>query len=164
MELSLLEIVNNYASLITGLATVGLAVILIIQTIALKKQTQLASRPKIFPRYLPITCEYCKRWSGTHIILHNVGKGNAIDIHLKFKDTSNGRPLGREISRYSLLTVDIETWDPHTKMYRPEFVDTEIMFPSNRKKFEYTVIGSYRDTNEDIIPAGGKYEYPPKIV
>lgn len=153
---------NGVASLITGLSTVGLVIILIWQTKNLKKQTeilqkqtQLGSRPKIFPRYVSCVCP-C---GVTYIRLYNVGKGNAIDIHLEFKD-ANDQPLGYKIDRYSLLTVDIETPDGLGNM-RQELVDTGIWFTGN--VFRFKIEGWYRDTNEETISANGMYQYPPKI-
>lgn len=153
---------EGLAGLITGFATVGLVFVLIWQTYNLKKQTeilqkqtQLTSTPKIFPRYVFCVCP-CGL---TYIRLFNVGKGNAIDIHLEFKDANN-QPLGYKIDRYSLMTMDIETPDGFGNK-RSEFIDTGIWF--FEKKFEFKIEGWYRDTNEDEISANGKYEYPPNL-
>lgn len=151
-----LEVWGIIAGLITGVATVGLAIILIYQTKGLEKTSRLAYGPKIFPRYIVDD-------SGlTHIYLYNVGKGNAIDIHLKFFDMSYS-PLGvGNIDRYSLASIDIQTFSPLTNTWRPEFVDTGITFDT--PNFSYKISGWYRDTNDERIIVEHTYEYPPKII
>jgi hypothetical protein len=162
------DVIDTSSTWITGIATALLAGATALlagfvlwqatlqkkQTEILQKQTQLASKPKIYPRFVHCICP-C---GVTYIRLYNVGKGNAIDIHLKFKDVTD-KLLGYQIDRYSLLTVDIETPDGLGNK-RAELIDTGIWFTQD--DFLFKVEGWYRDTNEEIIIADSTYKYPPR--
>lgn len=150
---------------VTGLgsgATSVLAYFLYRQTHDLRKQTQLASAPEIFPRYILTD-------SGrTRIYLFNVGKGNAIDIHLDFRNNDR-QPLGiGHIDRYTLLTIDIPIHVAVGLPPQPESIDTGIEFIAQDfttdNPFRYRIEGWYRDTNEDMREVSKLYEFPPRMV
>jgi hypothetical protein len=146
---------TTFGGLLTGIATAVLVVILIIQTRKLEKSTQLGSGPKIFPRYItdPST-------NITRIYIYNVGKSAAIDVHLEFTDEQNN-PIGLcRVDRYSLTTIDVKTYDPQKRVWRPELVETGISF---EKEFKFRVKGWYKDLNEDRENIDQLYTYPPSI-
>lgn len=159
MEFSWMDIGNllsNNAVLITGLATVGLVVALIIQTDILAKQTRLASGPAIFPRFVNEAAPSTFR----RIFLYNVGKGNAVDIYLQFKDI-HGIVIGRQIEAYVLLSIETKIFNPQLGAEFPENIDTGIRF--DEPQFEFKIEGWYRDTNGKKINATRYYEFPPRI-
>ena len=91
---------------ITPLVTLGMLLVLVWQTRILSKQSRLASGPSIFPRFVFNDID-----NKIHIHLFNVGKGNAVDIHLQFKDENN-KPIGREkIDAYALLSIETEVYN-----------------------------------------------------
>lgn len=139
------------ASIITGVATAILAYLLIRQTKTLEKTSLLASGPKIFPRFIH------QNDGKTHIYLYNVGKGNAIDVHLEFWD-SNDNYLAKK-DRYSLTSIDVETYNPETKEWRAEYVNPKISFHGD--SYSFKVKGWYMDTNETKHVIDRVYNYPP---
>lgn len=145
-------------TVVTGIgsfATAVLAYFLIRQAQELKKQTKLAYRPRIVPRFILSNID-----NRFHIQLSNLGKGNATDINLEFSDGDN-KPVGRKIQAYALLSIDVQIFNPIFKEYLPEIIDTGISFD---EKFTFKIKGWYRDVNMDKIKADATYEYPPKLI
>lgn len=149
---------NMWIEVITPLITLGMLLVLIWQTRILSKQSRLASGPSIFPRFVFNDID-----NKIHIHLFNVGKGNAVDVHLQFKDT-DGKLIGRQkIDAYALLTVETEVYNQKLDKSFPEYIDTGISFDV-KDKVKFKIEGWYRDTNGDKIDATREYEYPPKLI
>lgn len=145
---------NMLVELITSVATLGMVGVLIWQTRILAKQSRLSFGPAIYPRFIMID-------KSKHIHLFNVGKGNAVDIHLQFKD-ANGNSIGKQIESYVLINMETKTDNPKLGQAYSEYIDTGIIF--SEETFRFKVEGWYRDTNGDKINATREYEYPPKLI
>ena len=82
--------------------------------------------------------------------------------HLEFTDQEYKKIGKGSEDRYSLTPIDVKTYDPNKKIWRPELADTEIYF--REEKFSFRVKGCYKDLNEDRKFVDQSYDYPARVV
>lgn len=133
---------NTVGTLLTGCATVILAIIIFFQIRSMQRQVKLAYLPSLTPRY---TINQNDPTYPVYLLISNVGQGSAVDIKLIITNLKDNQST--PFSRYAIQPTEER--------------DTPIQLIANSL---WKITGSYLDTTGKKHEVDIEFEYPPKII
>lgn len=133
---------NTIGTLLTGIGTIILALIIFSQNKSMQHQVKLAYLPSIIPRY---KIEQSDPSFPVYLLITNVGQGSAVHVELTITNLKDNKSTS--FSRYAIQPQ--------------EECNTSIRLTDNSS---WKITGSYLDTTSKKHEVHIEFEYPPKIL